>query len=98
MNGEKRLMDKTIGIAEARTGFRDLVDRVQYQGDAYIISRNGKPAAAVVPNEVYENRKRQRQEFFGAIRKLQKEAHLKPKAAERLAREAVRAARRGAKG
>jgi prevent-host-death family protein len=91
-------MDKTIGIAAARTGFRDLVDRVQYQGGAYIISRNGKPAAAVVPIEVYENWKRQREEFFSAIRRMQERANLKPKAAERLASEAVRAARRGAKG
>ncbi len=90
-------MDKTIGIAEARTGFRDLVDRVQYEGNAYIISRNGKPAAAVVPVEVYENWRRQRQEFFSTIRKIQGEANLKPKTAVRLAREAVRAVRRGAK-
>lgn len=94
----KSLMDKVVGIAEARDSFREIVDQVQYEGDAYVISRNGKPAAAVVPLEVYEAWKRQRDEFFDLVRQMQKGANLKPKDAERLASEAVRAVRAGAKG
>jgi prevent-host-death family protein len=64
-------MEKELGITEAREKLSDLVEQVQYQGEAYIISRHGKPAAAVVPIEVYENWKRQREMFFDAIRELQ---------------------------
>jgi prevent-host-death family protein len=64
-------MEKRLGITQAREEFRDLVERVQYQGDTYIISRHGKPAAAVVPVELYESWKRQREEFFDLIRQIQ---------------------------
>lgn len=87
-------MDKNIGIAEARTSLREIVDRVQLKGDAYIISRNGKPAAAVVPIEIYEKWKQQRQEFFDHVRSFQRRANLKPADAEQLALEAVRAVRK----
>jgi len=65
------LMEKTLGITQAREKFRDLVERVQYKGDMYIINRHGKPAAAVVPVELYESWKRQREEFFDLIREIQ---------------------------
>ena len=64
-------MEKKLGVTKARAKFGEIVDQVQYQGDAFIISRHGKPAAAVVPVEVYENWKQQRRMFFDAIRKLQ---------------------------
>ena len=64
-------MEKELGITEAREKFSDVVEQVQYQGDSYIISRHGKPAAAVVPIKVYEEWKRQRQAFFDAIRQIQ---------------------------
>jgi antitoxin (DNA-binding transcriptional repressor) of toxin-antitoxin stability system len=66
---------------------------VQYQGDSYVISRYGKPAAAVVPVEVYQNWQRQREEFFDHIRHLQKKADLSPEEADRLAKEAAAAMR-----
>jgi prevent-host-death family protein len=65
------LMEKRLGITQAREKFRDLVERVQYKGDMYIINRHGKPAAAVVPVELYESWKRQREEFFDLIREIQ---------------------------
>jgi len=83
-----------LGVTEARKEFSDLVEKVQYQGDAYIISRHGKPAAAVVSVQVYENWKRQRDEFFNLIRDIQAEADLDLMDAEQLAAEAVLAVRR----
>lgn len=65
------LMEKELGITEAREKLSDVIEQVQYQGETYIISRRGKPAVAVVPIEVYENWKRQRKMFFDAIRNLQ---------------------------
>ena len=48
------IMERILGVTKAREKFGDLVEQVQYQGDTYIISRNGKPAAAIVPIGVYE--------------------------------------------
>jgi prevent-host-death family protein len=41
-------MERELGITKARETLSDVVERVQFQGDTYIISRHGKPAAAVV--------------------------------------------------
>ena len=86
-------MQRVLGITKAREEFSQVVEQVQYQGDSYIISRHGKPAAAVVPIEVYENWKRQREEFFDLIRQVQQESDLSPEEADRLAAEAVAAVR-----
>ena len=64
-------MERKLGVSEARGIFGKLIERVQYQKDTYVINRRGKPVAAVVPLDVYESWKRQRQEFFAAIRSIQ---------------------------
>ena len=87
------IMERILGITKAREKFGDLVEQVQYQGDTYIISRNGKPAAAIVPIGVYESWKKEREAFFDLIRKTQQEANLAPEEAGRLAEEAVAVAR-----
>jgi len=66
-----QIMERRLGVTEAREKFSDVVDKVQYQGATYVINRRGKPAAAMVPIEVYEKWKQQRRTFFDAIRKLQ---------------------------
>jgi len=86
-------MEKLLGVTEARKKLSDIVDQVQHQGDTYLISRYGKPAAAVVPVEVYESWQRQREAFFDLIRESQKEAGLSPEEAERVAAETVAAIR-----
>ena len=86
-------MERVLGVTEARKIFTSIVEQVQYQGDSYVISRHGKPVAAVVPMEVYEDWKRQREEFFDLIRQMQQEAELTPQEANRLAAEAVAAVR-----
>jgi len=86
-------MESGLGITKARKEFSDLIEKVYYQGDSYIINRHGKPAAAVVPIQVYENWKQQREEFFNLIRDMQTEADLDPQEAEQLATEAVVAIR-----
>lgn len=64
-------MEKKLGISEARKQISEMVDDVQYGGDQYVIERNGQPAAAVVPIEVYEHWKRERKAMFDAIREMQ---------------------------
>lgn len=87
-------MERILGITEARANFREIVEQVQYKGEKVIINRHGKPAAAVVPIEVYENWKRQRKELFDLVREIQQRANLEPEEAERLAAEAVAAVRK----
>lgn len=75
-----------------QTKLKDVVNQVQYQGYTYVISCYEKPAAAAVPIGVYENRKRQRGDFFDLFRDVQKRADREPEEADRLAFEAVAAA------
>lgn len=82
-------MERELGITEARSDFGTLVERVQFQGDTYIINRHGKPAAAVVPVQVYESWKRQREELFELIREMQTDANLDPDKAASLATEVI---------
>ncbi|HTX80452.1 MAG TPA: type II toxin-antitoxin system Phd/YefM family antitoxin [Longilinea sp.] len=82
-------MEKEIGVTKAREQFGELVEQVQYKGDSIIINRNGKPAAAIVPIDIYQNWKKERKNFFNQIRKMQANAGLKPDEADKLAREAV---------
>jgi prevent-host-death family protein len=87
-------MEQKLGLTEARRNFSELVEQVQYRGDTYIIHRHGKPAAAIVPLNVYENWKRQRDALFDTIRQMQISANLDPDEAEKLAAEAVAAVRK----
>jgi prevent-host-death family protein len=88
-------MEKILGVTQARADFSTLIEHVQHQGAAYIIERHGKPAAVVVPVQVYEAWKRQRLEFFESIRQAQQQAHLSAEEAEIIAAEAINAVRAG---
>ncbi len=43
-----------ISITEARTRLGELVDQVRYTGEGVLLTKNGKPAVAIVPMHVYE--------------------------------------------
>ena len=64
-------METTLGLTEAREKLSEIVESVQYHRDSYIISRHGKPAAAVVPVDVYESWQQERKELFDLIREFQ---------------------------
>lgn len=91
-------MGKTVTIEDARKKLGDLVDGARIRGDQYIISKKGKPAAAIVPIEVvqkYEESKR-------ALLRLVEEVHdknrgRKAEEIESLIDEAMRWVRRRAK-
>ena len=86
-------MEKEMSITEARENLSGIVEQVQYRGVTYVISRHGKPAAVMVPLEVYASWKQQRQEFFRTIREVQERAALDSGEAEELGSEAINAAR-----
>jgi len=64
-------IETMLGVTKAREKLSEIVESVQYQNDAYIISRHGRPAAAVVPVEVYESWKQRRKELFDLVRQFQ---------------------------
>ena len=86
-------MEITLGVTEARKDFSELVEKVQYRGNTYMISRHGKPAAVIVPVQVYEDWKEEREKLFQGIREMQSQTYLEPAEAEKLADEAVSAVR-----
>jgi len=43
-----RREDDTLGVAEAKSRFSELIDRVG-KGERFIVSRRGRPAVALVP-------------------------------------------------
>jgi prevent-host-death family protein len=88
-------MQRELSLTKAREKLGDLVEQVQYQGDTILISRNGKPAVAIVSIEVYESWKRERVAFFDFIRQSQNSINLTGVQAESLASEAVEAVRVG---
>jgi prevent-host-death family protein len=67
------ILEKMIGLTEARKQFSGIVNEVMYQGDTYVIEKQGKPAAAVVPMDVYEQWRRRRERFFDLIRDPQEQ-------------------------
>lgn len=91
-------MEKTVGAFEARRSFGEILQEVAARGDKYVVERHGKPVAAVVPIEVYEQWKRARSEFFRQVRALSEVADMSPEGAEALAAEGVRAVRQGEPG
>ena len=86
-------MEKVIGITEIRTEIGTIVEKVHNRGDVYIIQRHGKPAAAVVPLEIYEQWKRERDAFFDTIRGVSENVDLTPDQAGRIASEAIASVR-----
>lgn len=43
-------MAETLGVAEAKKRFSELIERVR-RGERFLVSRRGKPAVALVPPE-----------------------------------------------
>ncbi|MBI3947172.1 MAG: type II toxin-antitoxin system Phd/YefM family antitoxin [Armatimonadetes bacterium] len=53
-------MSRTLSVAEAKSSFSAVVDRVASERDRVIISRRGKPLAALIPLEELEELERLR--------------------------------------
>ena len=64
-------MEKIIKSSVLRSQLSPILDEVQFNRDNYIIERNGRPAAVIVPLDIYENWKQNRQRFFETIRQVQ---------------------------
>ena len=47
-------MEKTLSLSEAKMKLNHLVDEVVSRDDEFIITRNGQPAAVLIPASLYE--------------------------------------------
>ncbi len=60
-------MRRRINAVKARGSLGQILEEVYYRGDQYIIERSGKPMAAVVPVEQYEQWRKERDAFFQLV-------------------------------
>lgn len=64
-------MEQRLGVSAARERLADILDNVRFRGESYIVERHGKAAAAIVPIEVYERWKKEREDLFALVRSVQ---------------------------
>lgn len=86
-------MEKMIGAFEARRQLGKILKEVSGKGDRYVVEYHGEAVAAVVPIELYEQWKREREAFFDKLQAVSERANLAPEEADALAQEAVQAVR-----
>lgn len=65
-------MKKTISAMKARQNLGTLLSEVLLKNDQFIIERNGKPMAAVIPVWQFEQWKEKREAFFSMINKARR--------------------------
>lgn len=86
-------MERTIAAFAARRQFGHVLDQVMAKGDQFVVERNGKPIAAVVPIDVYKQWKEAREGFIDRMQEIAERVDLPEDEAMRLANEAVQAVR-----
>jgi len=86
-------MEKMVGAFEARRQLGKILKEVSGKGDRYVVEYHGEPVAAVVPIELYEQWKREREAFFDELQTIAERANLAPEEADALAQEAIQAVR-----
>ena len=88
-------MGKIVTIEDARKKLGDLVDSARLRGDQYIISKKGKPAAAIVPIEVAQRHEESKRALLRLIEEVhEKNKGKKAEEIEKTIDEAVKWARR----
>lgn len=85
---------KSTAVA-ARQNFGDLLNQVQYRSDSVLITKDGKPVAALVDVELFERIRRMREDFLSLTDRIgHSYAGVDPEIAEREIAEAVAHARK----
>ena len=65
-------MERTINATKARQNLGTLLSQVFLRNDQFIIERNGKPVAAVIPVWQFEQWNQKREAFFKMITKARR--------------------------
>lgn len=87
------MVERVIGAFEARRTFGKLLRDVEAKRGPVVVERNGEPVAAVVPMDLYNRWKEDREALFGSIRTAAERANLTDQEAMTLALEGQRWAR-----
>lgn len=88
------MIHKSTAVA-ARQNFGDLLNQVQYRNDSVLITKDGKPVAALVDVELFERIRRMREDFLDLTDRIgQAYAGIDATVAESEIREAVAFARK----
>ncbi|MBI1865911.1 MAG: type II toxin-antitoxin system Phd/YefM family antitoxin [Nitrospirae bacterium] len=88
-------MSRSVTVEDARKRLGDLVDGARIRGDHYVISKNGKPAAAICPIEILERHDASKKALLALIEDVhEKNKGRKAEEIERLIDQAVIWARR----
>jgi len=83
-------MEKVINALKVRQNLGTLLNEVLLKNDQFIIERNGKPMAAVIPVWQFEQWKEKREAFFKMIDKVrQRNRKVSQKTLEKEINEAV---------
>lgn len=87
-------MVKTISAVKARQNLGSIMNAVSLRDDQYIIERDGKPMAAMVPLWYLDQWRRQRESFFQKVGEIQERCKdMDPEELESVIDEAVEAVR-----
>lgn len=86
-------MERKIAAFDARRQFGKVLDEVASGRGQYVIERHGRPVAAVVPFTLYDQWRRQREEFFDHMEQAARRSNLSEEEGMALALEAVREVR-----
>lgn len=88
------MIRKSTAVA-ARQNFGDLLNQVEYRNDSVLITKDGRPVAALVDVELFERIRRLRDDFMALTDRIgQSYAGVAPEVAEREIAEAVAHARK----
>ena len=60
-------MIRTAPAMTVRQNLGELLNEVQYRGDSVVITKGGKPVAAIVDIALYERIRRMREDFDGML-------------------------------
>ena len=64
-------MRKQVSAMTARKKLGEVLEQVFYRGDQFVIERDGKAMAAVVPLKILEDYEQSQERFFSLIKEAQ---------------------------
>ena len=66
-------MERVLNITEARRRLGEIVGKVQYQGDTVVLTKNGKPAAALISFALFQKFLKSREAAYQAVTEVQEQ-------------------------
>ncbi|HHT9126350.1 MAG TPA: type II toxin-antitoxin system prevent-host-death family antitoxin [Candidatus Brocadiia bacterium] len=90
-------MTKELTALKVRGNLGEILEKVYYKGDEYIIKRGKKPMAVLIPLDEFENYKKQREKDMKVFDRIRAKAKAySPKEIETAVENAIKAVRQSA--